>query len=158
MPSLCCILLLVSTNCPDPYFYLSCVLCLVSQSCLTLWDPMDCIPGSSIPWGFSRQEYWSELPALLQGIFPNQGLNPGFQRCRWILYHLSHEGSSTYPSFAYYPFFPTQSSHEEISQSSFKSHKNTPQIAHLDTYRKLILPFPHSQIFVDYAFTCCIPG
>ena len=25
--------------------------------------------------GFSRQEYWSGLPALLQGIFPTQGLN-----------------------------------------------------------------------------------
>ena len=26
--------------------------------------------------GFSRQEYWSGLPFLLQGIFPNQWLNP----------------------------------------------------------------------------------
>jgi len=25
--------------------------------------------------GFSRQEYWSGLPALLQGIFLTQGLN-----------------------------------------------------------------------------------
>ena len=25
--------------------------------------------------GFSRQEYWSGMPALLQGIFPTQGLN-----------------------------------------------------------------------------------
>ena len=25
------------------------------------------------PWGFSRQEYWSGLPCLLQGIFPTQG-------------------------------------------------------------------------------------
>ena len=28
------------------------------------------------PRGFSRQEYWSELHALLQGIFPTQGSNP----------------------------------------------------------------------------------
>ena len=28
------------------------------------------------PWRFSRQEYWSGLPCLLQGIFPNQGSNP----------------------------------------------------------------------------------
>ena len=27
---------------------------------------------------------------LLQGIFPTQGLNPGFLYCRQILYHLSH--------------------------------------------------------------------
>ena len=32
--------------------------------------------------------------ALLQGIFPTQGLNPGLLHCRRILYHLSHHGSS----------------------------------------------------------------
>ena len=31
--------------------------------------------------------------ALLQGIFPNKGLNQGLPLCRWILYHLSHQGS-----------------------------------------------------------------
>ena len=31
--------------------------------------------------------------ALLQGIFPTQGSNPGLPHCRWILYHLSHQGS-----------------------------------------------------------------
>ena len=32
------------------------------QSCLTLWDPMDCsLPGSP-SLGFSRQEHWSGLP------------------------------------------------------------------------------------------------
>ena len=31
--------------------------------------------------------------ALLQGIFPTQGLNPGLLHCRQILYHLSHQGS-----------------------------------------------------------------
>ena len=31
--------------------------------------------------------------ALLQGIFPTQGLNPGILHCRGILYHLSHQGS-----------------------------------------------------------------
>ena len=30
------------------------------------------------------------------GIFPTQGLNPGLRHCRWILYHLSHQGN---PSF-----------------------------------------------------------
>ena len=29
---------------------------------------------------------------LLQGIFPNQGSNPGPPPCRWILYQLSHKG------------------------------------------------------------------
>ena len=31
--------------------------------------------------------------ALLQGIFPTQGLNPGLPHCRQILYQLSHQGS-----------------------------------------------------------------
>ena len=31
--------------------------------------------------------------AFLQGIFPTQGLNPGLLYCKWILYHLSHQGS-----------------------------------------------------------------
>ena len=43
--------------------------------------------------GFSRQEYWSGLPFLLQGIFPTQGSNLGFLHCRKMLYRLSHQGS-----------------------------------------------------------------
>ena len=31
--------------------------------------------------------------ALLQGIFPAQGSNVGLPHCRWIFYHLSHQGS-----------------------------------------------------------------
>ena len=43
---------------------------------------------ASLSMGFSRQEYWSVLHALLQGIFPTQGLNPCplcLLHCRWIL-------------------------------------------------------------------------
>ena len=93
MPSLCCILLLVSTNCPHPYFYLSCVLCLVAQSCLTLCDPMDCnSPGSSVHGDSPGQNTGVDCHALLHGIFPTQGSNPGLPHCRWILYQLSHQG------------------------------------------------------------------
>ena len=37
--------------------------------------------------GFSRQEYWSGY-SLLQGIFPVQGSNSGFQHCRqpWLFF------------------------------------------------------------------------
>ena len=34
--------------------------------------------------------------AILQGIFPSQGLNPGLQHCRQILYCLSHQGSTSF--------------------------------------------------------------
>ena len=30
--------------------------------------------------------------SLLQGIFPTQGSNLGLPHCRWVLYHLSHQG------------------------------------------------------------------
>ena len=36
---------------------------------------------------------------LLQEICPTQGLNPGLQYYRWILYHLSHKGSPQGVSF-----------------------------------------------------------
>ena len=31
--------------------------------------------------------------ALLHGIFPTQGSNPGLLHCRWILYQVSYKGS-----------------------------------------------------------------
>ena len=34
-----------------------------------------------------------EWVALLQGIFPTQGSNPGLRHCRQILYYLSRQGS-----------------------------------------------------------------
>ena len=61
---------------------------------LTLCDPMDCIACQApLSLGFSRQEYWSGLPCLLQGIFPTQRLNPDLPHCRQILYCLSHQES-----------------------------------------------------------------
>ena len=45
----------------------------VTQSCLTIWDPMDCsLPGSSVH-GISRQEYWSGLLCPPPGDLPNPG-------------------------------------------------------------------------------------
>ena len=42
--------------------------------------------------------------ALLQGIFPTQGWNPGLPHCRWILYQLSHKGSPRILEWVAYPF------------------------------------------------------
>ena len=42
---------------------------------------------------FSKQEYWSGLPYLLQGIFPAERLNLGLSNCRQTLNCLSHQGS-----------------------------------------------------------------
>ena len=46
------------------------------QSCLTLYDPMDCSPTGSSVIGFSRQEYWSGLPCPPPGDLPNPGIKP----------------------------------------------------------------------------------
>ena len=66
---------------------------MVSQPCLTLCDPMNYRPPGSYVHRDSRGENtrvgWL---ALLQGIFLTQGWNPGLPHCRWILYHLSHQG------------------------------------------------------------------
>ena len=66
----------------------------VAHSCPTLCDPMNCSPPGSFVHGDSPGKATGVgCHALLQGIFPTQGLNPGFPHHRWILYHLSHQGS-----------------------------------------------------------------
>ena len=70
------------------------VLCLVAQSCPTLCDPLDCnLPGSSVHGDSPGKNTRVGCHALLQGIFPTQGLNSGLSHCRWILYYLSYQGS-----------------------------------------------------------------
>ena len=43
------------------------------------------------PWNAPGQNNGVGSLSLLQGIFPTQGLNPVFPRCRQILYQLSHK-------------------------------------------------------------------
>ena len=80
-----------------------CVCAKSLQSCLTLYNTMDCSPPGSFVHGFSRQECWGQLPCkslggsqksqrvfLGWGIFPIQGWNPNLLHplhCRQILYH-----------------------------------------------------------------------
>ena len=42
--------------------------------------------------------------SLLQGIFPNEGSNPGLPHCRQILSQLSHKGSPRILGLVAYPF------------------------------------------------------
>ena len=64
---------------------------LVSKSCPTLETPWNIACQAPLSMEFSRQEYWSGLPFLLQGIFLTQESNPRLLRCRQILYQLSYE-------------------------------------------------------------------
>jgi len=72
------------------------VLCLAAQSCPTLCDPVDCsLPGSSVHGDSPGKNTGVGCHALLQGIFPTQGSNPGLLHYRQILNFLS-QGSTSY--------------------------------------------------------------
>ena len=66
------------------------VLCLVTQSCLTLCDPVDCIPPGSYVHRDSPGKNTGVGCHVLQGIFPTQESNRGLLHCRQILYQLSY--------------------------------------------------------------------
>ena len=50
-------------------------------------------------WKLSRV-----IKHVLQGISPPQGSNSGLLHCRWILYHLSHQGSPRILEWVAYSF------------------------------------------------------
>ena len=69
------------------------VLCLVAQLCPILCHPMDhSPPGSSVHGDSPGKNTGVGCYALLQGIFPTKGSNPGHPYCRRILYQPSHQG------------------------------------------------------------------
>jgi len=68
----------------------------VAQFCPTLCDPMDCsLPGSCL-WNSPGKYNGVDCHSLLQGIFPTQGSTRSLLHCRWILYHLSYQGSLSF--------------------------------------------------------------
>jgi len=100
------------------HWVVSCAICscavlfLVTHSCLTLCDPTDCSPpGSSVSEDSPGQNTGVGCHALLQRIFPTQGLNPGLPHCRQILYHLNHQRSPCYTvgPYLFFIHFPLKS-------------------------------------------------
>ena len=57
---------------------LSCaMLYLITQSCLTLWDPIDCIlPGSSVHWASPGKNTGVVCHAVPSADLPNPGIKP----------------------------------------------------------------------------------
>ena len=76
-------------------------LCLAAQYCPTLIDYSP--PGSSVHGDFPGKNIGLGCHALLQGIFPIQGSNPGLPHGRQILYHLSQQGSPRILQWVAYP-------------------------------------------------------
>ena len=61
---------------------------VVARSCLTRCDPVDCSPpGSSVHGASPGKDTGVGCHALLQGIFPTQGLNLYLLHCRQILHY-----------------------------------------------------------------------
>ena len=72
------------------------VLCLVVLSCSILCNPTDRhLPGSSVQGDSPGKNTGVGCHALLQGIFPTQGSNPGLLHYRQIPYHLSTREAHT---------------------------------------------------------------
>ena len=124
------------------------VLCLVAWLHLTLCDPMDCSPpGSSVHVASPGKNTGVGCRVLLQGIFPTQGLNPGLPHCRWILYHLSHQGSPRTLEWVAYPCSRESSQSRNWTGVSWIAGRFftswAPRQAHPGLYHSKNQPFHH---------------
>ena len=66
--------------------------CLVAELCLTLCDPMDCIPPGSSVHGISqaRKMEWAVISFSTGSSQPRDCAHVSYIG-RWILHHLSHQ-------------------------------------------------------------------
>ena len=75
-----------------------------SESCSVVSDSLR-HHGLQSPWNSPGQNTGVGSLSLLQRIFPSQGLNPRLPHPhRWILYQLSHKGSSRILGWVAFPF------------------------------------------------------
>ena len=73
------------------------IVCLDAQSYPTCCDPMDySLPGSSVHEDSPGKNTGVVCHALLQGIFPTQGLNSGLPHCREIFLSSEPPGKHRY--------------------------------------------------------------
>ena len=87
-------------NIPYPQYTQRCNVLGCSVLSDSLW-PRGLQPARLLrPWDSPGKNTGVGCHSLLQGIFPTQGLIPGLLHCRWILYHLSHQGSPAHPIFS----------------------------------------------------------
>ena len=67
---------------------------LVAKSCPTLATPWTVACQAPLSVGFSRHEYWNELPFPSPGDLPNPGIEPGSPALQADSSPLSYQGSS----------------------------------------------------------------
>ena len=79
--------------------------CADSLSYVWLFATPWTLPGSSVYGDSPGQNTGVGCHALLQGLFPTQGSNPGLPHCRWwVLYRLSHQRNPRILEWVTYPF------------------------------------------------------
>ena len=66
---------------------------LVATLCPTLVIPQTVLHQTPLSMGFSRQEYWSELPFPSPGDLPNLGIKPWSPALQANSSHPSHQES-----------------------------------------------------------------
>ena len=72
------------------------------------WKSLSLVQLFATPWTMQSMDSPGQNTgvgshSLLQGIFPIQGSNPCLWHCKWILYHLGHEGSLRILEWVTYP-------------------------------------------------------
>ena len=109
----------------------------IPQSCLTLYNTIDCSPPGSSVHGIlqARILAWVAIPFSRGSSWP-RGLNSGLQHCRWILYHLSYQGTYTMQS----PLTPEVDFQEALGRGS--------QINSLEQ-QSLLLPWSSSRALLE---------
>ena len=70
------------------------MVCVFSRSVMSdsLWSLG--LPSTPVHGDSPGKYIGVDCHALLLRFFPTQGSNPGLLHCRWILQHMSHQGSS----------------------------------------------------------------
>ena len=66
--------------------------------CFQLFETPSMAARLFCTWNSRGKNAGVDSRSLLQGILPNQGLNPGDLHCRQIIYHLRHQRGVFYKS------------------------------------------------------------
>ena len=97
------------------------------------------------PWNSPGHSTGEGSLSLLQGIFPTQGLKPGFLHCKWILYCLSHQGSLRLLEWVTQEYWS-----ETTREAPFYFYTDVYFLILKDLYR-------HQRRLVTRSFACMLP-
>ena len=128
--------------------------------CLTLCNPMDCSPpGFSVHGDSPDKSTVVCCHALLQGVFPTPGSNPGLLHCRRILYSLNHQRIPRILEWVVYPFCRGSFQPRNwtgvscIAGGFFTSWATRETLFYTETiliYNRLFIAMPHKKHYVIF--------